>query len=172
VILLYLALEFILDISEVIAVALGRDITMTGRTDVWETVLPLNPNALLGAGYESFWLGARLKAIWSVFWYQPNQAHSGYIEIYLNLGLVGLILFAVFVMAAYRRIWKPTNTVELVSLNLAIWIIMLLHNVTEAGVFKGAIWVLLLVASVAVPGSAVDSPSEASRRRMPATQRY
>jgi len=37
---------------------LGRDSTLTGRTDIWNLVLPMTPSALLGAGYENFWTEA------------------------------------------------------------------------------------------------------------------
>jgi len=37
--------------------ALGRDATLTGRTDIWRAVIPLCPNPLIGAGFESFWNG-------------------------------------------------------------------------------------------------------------------
>src|SRR5262249_18406741 len=138
-----------------VTATLGRDTTMTGRTDLWDAVLPLNPNPLLGAGYESFWLGDRLKALWTRFWWQPNQAHNGYLEVYLNLGLLGLLLVGVFLLTSYQRIWRPTNAVGFASLSLAIWTITLLHNVTEAGVFKGSLWVPLLLASIIVPGPRV-----------------
>src|SRR5262249_24810461 len=36
--------------------ALGRDSTLTGRTDIWKAVIPAVPNALVGAGFESFWI--------------------------------------------------------------------------------------------------------------------
>src|SRR5262245_58266320 len=88
---LYFLLEYSFGISDLVTATLGRDTTMTGRTDLWDAVLPLNPNPLLGAGYESFWLGDRLKALWTRFWWQPNQAHNGYLEVYLNLGLLGLL---------------------------------------------------------------------------------
>jgi exopolysaccharide production protein ExoQ len=73
--------------------ASGRDATSTGRTGIWEKVLSEPNSALFGTGYNSFWLGARLQRIWD---WNPNtqllQAHNGYIEIYLNLGLIGVAL--------------------------------------------------------------------------------
>jgi len=43
-------------------------------------------NPWIGAGFESFWLGPRLNKLWAQYNFMPNQAHNGYIEIYLNLG--------------------------------------------------------------------------------------
>ena len=45
---------------------LGRNPTLTGRTAIWDAVLPLAGNPLIGTGYESFWLGKRLEKFWSV----------------------------------------------------------------------------------------------------------
>ncbi len=63
--------------------ALGRNSNLTGRTEIWQAILPMTPNPLLGAGYESFWLGPRVQRLAQVF---PNlglnEAHDGYIEIY------------------------------------------------------------------------------------------
>src|SRR5882762_5835128 len=42
--------------------ALGRNPTLTGRTDIWAAVIPMAPNSLVGAGFESFWLSPRVNA--------------------------------------------------------------------------------------------------------------
>src|SRR6266436_3772180 len=48
---------------------LGRNPTLTGRTDIWHMVLNIPNNRLVGTGYESFWLGTRLEMGWQAF---PN----------------------------------------------------------------------------------------------------
>src|SRR4030095_11549028 len=148
---LYRFLAYSVGITDLVTEMLGRSSTLTGRTNVWAAVVPLNPNPLLGAGYETFWLGDRLQVLWNLFWWHPIQAHNGYLEVYLNLGLLGLLLVGAFLLISYQRIWRPTNTVAFASLSLAMWTIVLLHNVTEAGVFKGRLWPWLLMGSVVVP---------------------
>jgi exopolysaccharide production protein ExoQ len=152
---IYFLLEYSIGITDLVLATLGRNRTLTGRTDVWAAVLQMNPNSVLGAGYETFWLGDRLEALWTLFWWHPNQAHNGYIEVYLNLGLFGLLLLGFFLLRSYHTIWRSTNTVDFASFSLAIWTIMLVYNVTEAAVFKGRFWVWLLMASVVVPGPTV-----------------
>ena len=46
-------------------------------------------NPLLGAGFENFWVGERQVTLGGL---GGNQAHNGYLEIYLNLGWVGILL--------------------------------------------------------------------------------
>ena len=82
---------------------MGRDPTVTGRTEVWSRLLSLVQNPLVGAGFESYWLGPRLEKLWSIYWWHPNEAHNGYLEIYLNLGWIGIILLAVVLVTAYRK---------------------------------------------------------------------
>jgi exopolysaccharide production protein ExoQ len=135
------------EISGALFEMLGRDRTLTGRTQIWELVLGLVPNPLIGAGYESFWLGERLTKIWAVFWHRPNQAHNGYLEIYLNLGWIGLTLFAGVVFTAYVRS-KRAMAVQLDygCFRIVLWLAALFLNMTEA-VFKAgsAIWILFLI---------------------------
>ncbi len=84
--------------------ASGRDATLTGRTDLWRVVLAESNNPIMGAGYASFWLGDRLMRIWAMYPLTPIiQAHNGYIEVYLNLGMIGLILLIGILISGLRN---------------------------------------------------------------------
>ena len=131
-----LALGF--GVNAQLAGAVGRDPTLTDRTKIWHLLLSLHTDPILGTGYESFWLGPRLVTIWRRFG-PINEAHNGYLEVYLNLGLIGLSLLIGFLIASYRTICrrlKPFSSLG--SLALALWTILLLYNVSEAA-FKGRI---------------------------------
>lgn len=82
---------------------LGKSETLTDRTDVWHDVLQIPINPFLGAGFESFWLGDRLKILWDKWTWHPNQAHNGYLETYLNLGLVGVAIMVSVLLATFRK---------------------------------------------------------------------
>ncbi|MGA8985868.1 MAG: O-antigen ligase family protein, partial [Candidatus Acidiferrales bacterium] len=74
-----------------IAHALGRKADLTGRTEIWDALIPMVPNPVFGAGFESFWLGSRLLQVRAAFLGNPlNEAHNGYLEVYLNLGWIGV----------------------------------------------------------------------------------
>src|SRR2546425_5778509 len=49
---------------------------------------------------------SRLLRLWAEYDFKPTQAHNGYIEIYLNLGWVGLCLLGGVLLACYRTIQK------------------------------------------------------------------
>jgi exopolysaccharide production protein ExoQ len=130
----------------------GRNATLTGRTDLWSLCLTLVTNPLVGAGYESFWLGWRLEKMWHYI-AGVNQAHNGYLEIYLNLGWIGVVLLVAFLISGYRNIISAVRRGEPAgSLRLAFFVVALVANCTEAG-FKmmHPMWIALLVVSTARP---------------------
>jgi len=148
---LYLLLAFGFDLNGQLAGMLGRDPTLTDRTAIWKLVLSMHTNPLVGTGYESFWLGPRLQQIWKMFG-PINEAHNGYLEVYLNLGLIGVFLLCAFLIASYRKICKQlTSSPVLGSLNLAFWTIMLFYNMTEAGFRSGLMWITFLLGAISVP---------------------
>jgi len=117
----------------------GHSSTLEGRGHLWEVVLATDHNPILGAGYESYWSGERLQSIWSMpeFWWKPVQAHNGYIEVYLNLGIVGLAILIGVLLVAFRRCSEELiYRLEWGRLMMSYWGMLVLHNWTEAG-FKG-----------------------------------
>src|SRR2546427_1235891 len=71
---------------------IGRDLTLTGRTALWDHALGMTADPLFGAGYESFWDREEVQKTWRTEWGRPNHAHNGYLEVFLNLGWVGVAL--------------------------------------------------------------------------------
>jgi hypothetical protein len=136
--------------------AVGRDATITGRTDIWRMTITLTPNRLLGAGFESFWLGDRLAAMWKVYYNHPNQAHNGYLEVFLNLGWVGVLLLACILIGGYVRILRAIRERQTASeLRLAFFIAATIYNLSEAG-FKmmHPMWLVLLLSTSSMPDPA------------------
>jgi exopolysaccharide production protein ExoQ len=151
VFLLYVFLAFGLNLKGEFAGVVGRDPTLSGRTEIWQIVLSQQENPLLGTGYESFWLGPRLDRIWAAGQGRLNESHNGYLEVYLNLGYVGLFLLLLFVISVYRNIWrkfKPFSSIA--SLGLATWVIFLFHNCTEVDFRSGLMWFGFVLCALAV----------------------
>ena len=163
---LYLLLQFAFDIDIIAALsaAVGRNPDLTGRTDIWSVVLAAGTNRIVGTGYESFWLGPRLQWVWDQVG-QVNEAHNGYLDVYLNLGAVGLVFLAAFLIASYRNIRREFRAdPSLGSLSLALWTILLFYNVTESAFRGQLLWVVFLLAVISVPGRRERSPADAKRR--------
>jgi exopolysaccharide production protein ExoQ len=112
---------------------LGKDATLTERTVLWRDLLSVKVNPLFGTGFESFWLGERFRKLAESRWWQPNQAHNGYLETYLNLGLVGLFLLIGLLIATF---WKGRRELltnfQFGRFRLGFLVAVIAYNWTEA----------------------------------------
>jgi len=135
------------NLAEGVTSSLGRDMTLTDRTFIWADLWAMGTNPVIGVGYDSFWLGARLQRFLSQ--YRVSTAHNGYLEIYLELGIVGLLLFGCFLLSTFFRAKELlTSSFDYGRLRLAMLAVFLLYNFTESGykVTTTIFFVLLLVA--------------------------
>jgi exopolysaccharide production protein ExoQ len=99
------AAELAFGISGRLSESLGRGSDLTGRTGLWAHCLEVQSNPIFGAGFESFWLGERRQRIVEFYnGWQPRGAHNGYLEIYLNLGLIGLSILIGLLIATFWKI--------------------------------------------------------------------
>jgi O-antigen ligase len=141
-----------LNLMDTMIHSLGRDTTLTGRTRLWADLLSFGTNPILGSGYESFWLGERLDILWMNHTFRPNQAHNGYLEIYLNLGILGLSLVIALLVSAYRTLCRRLSTTwDAAVFGLSIWVVLILSNVTEAAFKVKIIWLTFLIVTVVLP---------------------
>ena len=132
--------------------ALGRNTTLTGRTYIWASVIPMAPSPLVGAGFESFWLSPRVHARLSelIPGLPLNEAHDGYIEVYLELGWVGLGLIGLIFISGYRRsVVAFRRAPALGGLLIAYILSAMVYSVTEAGFrMLNPIWIFFLLAVI------------------------
>jgi O-antigen ligase len=148
---LFLILTLGFNINETLARGVGRDPTLTGRTNIWKAVLSTNTNPVVGTGYQSFWLGPRLTHVWKLAG-GVTEAHDGYLEVYINLGLIGLVLLLIFLAASYRSMCKRLSpSFGFATLGLALWTVVLFYNITESAAFNGQfLWVIFLLVEIIV----------------------
>jgi exopolysaccharide production protein ExoQ len=85
---------------------LGRDTTLTGRTELWSAVVPLiEQRPVLGWGYQAMWQGDDTTSLLVnrlMGWIVPNS-HNAFLEITLQLGLVGAGVLIAILIVALRR---------------------------------------------------------------------
>jgi exopolysaccharide production protein ExoQ len=118
---------------------LGRNATLSGRTEIWSLVLrSVAKRPLLGYGFYSFWQGLKgesantiVAAHW-VFGY----AHNGILEICLQLGLVGTGLFFLTLFQAMRNAWfcLRNGCPPGVEWYIGLVVLTILYNIDESTV--------------------------------------
>jgi O-antigen ligase len=122
--------------------AMGKDPTLTGRTEIWSYVISdIYQKPLLGWGYNAFWSGDNPAAVEIddvVQWTVP-QAHNGLLEIFLSVGLVGGVLFlsllARNIILGLRCLGTSDRTLAMSSLLCCSSIILV--GISEAVLLNG-----------------------------------
>ena len=152
-------LETTIDLSATVIAMLGRDPSLTTRVPMWNDLIQMVGNPLTGSGYESFWLGGNLSLIWVRYGFL-HQAHNGYLETYLNVGLVGLLLLLAAIVTGLFKVHRHLRSEHASGmLRLCFVIIVIVYNWTEA-TFVGVsnTWLVFLLGAINVPETKV-SPS-------------
>jgi len=135
----------------------GRDWTFTGRTRLWEDLLAFRTNPWIGVGYGSFWLGKRLATLWGIYAWLPNESHNGYLNVYLELGVIGIFLLAGVIYCVYQNIKNALkNDFYFGRFRMGMFIIALLYNITEDAIGKMTlIWFVFLLISIDIPKNTI-----------------
>jgi exopolysaccharide production protein ExoQ len=149
---------------------LNRDPSMTGRTSMWPDLFYhtylLKP--WLGHGFATIWAQENFRILIEQRWgwsYQPYFSDNGYLDILLNLGLVGLLIFlygaAVVVQRVIVKLYKH-NLPGFLFL-LAILFQVFMANISYSFLFEVDyfMWSMLVLVAFLMTGEsvrAVDSP--------------
>lgn len=120
---------------------LGKSGTFTGRTAIWQVVLGESRfhNALIGGGYGGFWVGRNSISGYVIVGddLYPGQAHNGYIDVFNDLGILGLCLLTfMLVLAIYRAGLLLVSGHKEGKLHFAIALMCLFLNVGESTFFR------------------------------------
>jgi len=138
-----------------VADLLGKRTDISGRFDIWGMVLEeIDKHPWLGVGFGAFWMGtgsASQSIIDRLYWL-PFQAHNGYLDIYNELGIIGLGLFAGFILAHVITLMRLSRfSREASAFHGALLLTVMAHNVTESTLFHGLnlLFILVVFSSVA-----------------------
>jgi exopolysaccharide production protein ExoQ len=118
---------------------LGRNATLSGRTEIWALVLrSIAKRPLLGYGFYAFWQGLKgesANAIVATHWVF-GYAHNGILEICLQVGLVGVAIFFVTLFQAMRNAWfcLRNGCPPFVEWYIGLIALTILYNVDESTV--------------------------------------
>jgi O-antigen ligase len=134
---------FLLAAPDAFTSVTGRDVTLSGRTNIWQFALEMAAaRPFLGYGYGVFWLGPNSPG--SLFWDTTLQfelsAHNGYLQCLLDIGMAGLLVSLVAVLGPLHRAltWSCAKSAYTHrSENFSEWLLIffLILNVAEIRLF-------------------------------------
>lgn len=142
---------------------MGRNATLSGRTLIWkQTWIFITQRPLLGWGYDAFWRGTQGEAfrVVAAVHFMVFHAHNGFLEIWLELGGVGLALFALSYLRAWRRLWAHLRMGEVDRVMWMVFVLalILLYDLDENSllIYNGMFWTLYVAALANVEFLAVE----------------
>lgn len=134
---------------------IGKSPDMTGRTKIWKIVLNLiDQRPLQGWGWTSYW----------VPWVEPYQglvvinhvpyfqAHNAFLDVWLQLGIVGLGLFLLLLATTFVRLWRLAvrHTSPLYLWPILVFVGIVTQNLTESRILVEIGWVMLVLFAIKV----------------------
>lgn len=124
---------------------LGKDVTLTGRTEIWDAVMTsIAKRPFLGYGYQAFWLGFKgesYRIILTVTW-ALGQAQNGFLDTTLEMGGTGLAIVLLIFGFAFRDGFscllrsRDHGVLRSVEWYLIIVILTLIYNLDESFLFE------------------------------------
>jgi len=136
---------------------LGKSAELTHRTQIWHWVLDYaNQRPVAGWGWVGYW----------VPWVEPFkhlavingvtylQAHDAWIDIFFQLGVIGLIVFGLLVVTTLVRSWfmaieaesRPARLVELFP--FLVMIALIVHSIAESRLLVEILFALLVISAI------------------------
>jgi exopolysaccharide production protein ExoQ len=151
---------------------LGKSSELTGRTDIWNEVIRLaEQRPVFGWGWVSYWTPwvEPFKSFLKKGGVQVMHAHDAWLDVWLQLGILGLIVFIALVLSTLVRSWfmATDRTVTapdaaghhswLTLLPLLILTAQLVQSVAESRILIEGGWALLVLWAVKTKLTPLDT---------------
>lgn len=125
--------DWLFSIKAALLEMMGRDSSLTGRTEVWKWLLSLKIDPLLGDGFCSFWSDQRYLSLIPRDSGIGSSCHNGYLEIYIDGGYIGVFFLAIMLLWTANRINKHLASGDNYALfRFAAFVVTLVGNFSES----------------------------------------
>ncbi|MEO1240148.1 MAG: O-antigen ligase family protein, partial [Pseudomonadota bacterium] len=134
VLIAIVASAHIATLSDAVLQSTGKDLTLTGRTELWAVAIALiKERPLLGVGYQAFWVigNAEAEALWYMFGIEARSGfnfHNLYLSNAVEIGLLGVALQMVVLLGAaimtLRWVLRSASPVAAVFFGLTLMVVM------------------------------------------------
>jgi exopolysaccharide production protein ExoQ len=160
--------------SEVLAPllhALGRDLTFTGRSEIWTHITLETVNPIYGSGFWNFWGGPGGTRVNEAMHGVIPNAHNGYMDMYLDGGFIALALLYFMLIVCGQKIGKflkvGRDPTHFHRIRFAILISLIIYNLSESTFGRmGPIWFTSLVMLWSFPQKSVVAKVQSRPRRI------
>lgn len=141
---------------------LGKSDDLTNRVDIWVKVIELaQQRPAAGWGWVSYWPPwvAPFDDLILVNRVQVMHAHNAWLDVWLQLGILGLIVFGALVLSTTVRAWlfavdrplvdgEPSRYRAIELLPLLLLVALLVQSLAESRILVEYGWMLLVVIAV------------------------
>jgi len=144
---------FVLSNADAFFKLLGKDASLNGRIPMWAAILAVSAQQRwLGFGFYGFW-STQSYAVWSqLHSFTPLKSHNGFVDVLVDLGLVGLGLLALNTVVV---LWRAMELVAREKTLESQWPLLMLslilfYNLFESDlmVVNGFMWVFYVAITV------------------------
>jgi O-antigen ligase len=133
---------------------LGKSDTLTGRLGIWDAVIGLaQQRPVAGWGWISYWAPwvAPFKNLVKKAGVQQLHAHNAWLDVWLQLGILGVVVFAALVLLTAYRAWRmATRTLAMTAPSPATDPATATPETTPAAASALALLPILLLAALLV----------------------
>ena len=120
---------------------LQKNVTLTGRTLIWDFIMKIIPNSLI-FGYGRNDIIAQNAIIRDV-----TEAHNGLLEILLCTGIIGLFVFILILLNVFKALNKSNSKISYI-LSMAIFLYFWIALTESALTYtKIGFWILIIISS-------------------------
>lgn len=142
----------------------GASSTLTGRTSIWAAVWSsIQHRFWFGYGYSGFWLGpnSAAAAVAAQIGTMPAHSHNGELDVWLQLGAVGVAAFAVWFVFGVRSTWRLMRAGEITDAWPFLFIgLLFVSNLTESDLIaRNSFFWMIAVAAVAQSRLRAEEPA-------------
>jgi exopolysaccharide production protein ExoQ len=142
-------------LASLILTGVGKDPTLSERTIIWAAVWDaIGHKPLLGYGYEAFWRGLQgaSKNVVLIAGWNLSQAQSGYLDVWLQLGVSGVITLVLMTLSAGTdalRCFRCRSNAAFVRWCIVVILCNLVYNIGESDFgYLRILWLLFVMACI------------------------
>ena len=130
--------------------ASGKDLTFTGRTFIWSATFDaLTERPILGYGFGGILfdqpISPKTAEVWRAIGFQVPHAHNGVLDVAIQLGVIGLILFVLLYVSTMTDAISSVRNQPTVAAWIVSTMVVQLYMSFSENVFIGSGWLPVLV---------------------------